>query len=207
MKTKLLTLASIALLSAVSVTGATESADIATFAGGCFWCVEADFDHVPGVKKTISGYTGGKTENPTYDDVTYGDTGHFEAVQIHFDPSKVSYAELLEVFWRSVDPTDAGGQFCDRGSSYRTAIFAHSQEQLEAANKSKTGLEKTATLKQPIVTPILKAGTFYTAEEYHQNYYTKSPLRYRFYRYSCGRDARIEELWGQEAHQGIVQEK
>ena len=179
----------------------------AVFAGGCFWCVESDFDHVPGVLKTVSGFTGGSVANPTYKQVVREDTGHREAVLITFDPKVVSYAALLDVYWRSVDPTDAGGQFCDRGHSYSTAIYATSQAQLEAAQASKAALEKAGLPGgRPIVTEIVIAGPFWPAEEYHQDYYEKSPVQYKFYRWNCGRDARIEELWGSEAHKGIVKE-
>ncbi|MEL0018898.1 MAG: peptide-methionine (S)-S-oxide reductase MsrA [Rickettsiales bacterium] len=175
--------------------------EMAIFAGGCFWCVEADFDKVPGVLKTISGYTGGKTKNPDYQQVTAGGTGHREAVEITYDPAKVTYEALLEVFWRSVDPTDDGGQFCDRGESYETAIFANSLEQKRLAEVSKQ--QVSGILNEPVVTPIEVAGTFYPAEEYHQDYYLKNPLRYKFYRFNCGRDARIKEVWGIQAHTGI----
>jgi peptide-methionine (S)-S-oxide reductase len=176
---------------------------VAIFAGGCFWCVESDFDHVPGVTRTISGYTGGILRNPTYRQVTAGNSGHIEAVQIFYDPKKTSYEKLLDVFWRSVDPTDAGGQFCDRGESYATAIFANSPEQKKIAEESLAKLMKSGVLKQAVVTPVRDAAPFYPAEGYHQNYYIKNPLRYKFYRLSCGRDARIKELWGAEAHKGI----
>ena len=175
--------------------------EMAIFAGGCFWCVEADFDKVPGVLKTISGYNGGKTKNPDYQQVTAGGTGHREAVEITYDPAKVTYEALLEVFWRSVDPTDDGGQFCDRGESYETAIFANSLEQKWLAEVSKQ--QVSGILNEPVVTPIEVAGTFYPAEEYHQDYYLKNPLRYKFYRFNCGRDARIKEVWGIQAHTGI----
>ena len=177
---------------------------IATFAGGCFWCVESDFDSVPGVSRTISGYTGGTSIDPTYQQVTAGGTGHREAVRIYFDPKKVSYATLLEIFWRSVDPTDDGGQFCDRGESYETAIYANSAEQKRLAEASKQELQRSGVLKQPIVTPIQIAGPFYPAEDYHQDFYKKSSLRYKIYRYGCGRDARIRKLWGKEAFRGIT---
>jgi len=176
---------------------------VATFAGGCFWCVESDFDYVPGVTRTISGYTGGLLKDPTYHQVGSGTTGHVEAVQIYFDPSKTSYEKLLEVFWHSVDPTDDGGQFCDRGNTYVTAIFANTPEQKKLAEESRARLMKSGVLKQPIVTPVRTAGPFYPAEGYHQDYYKKNPLRYKFYRFSCGRDARIKELWGADAHKGI----
>ncbi|MEL0112470.1 MAG: peptide-methionine (S)-S-oxide reductase MsrA, partial [Rickettsiales bacterium] len=155
----------------------------------------------PGVLKTISGYTGGKTKNPDYQQVTAGGTGHREAVEITYDPAKVTYEALLEVFWRSVDPTDDGGQFCDRGESYETAIFANSLEQKRLAEVSKQ--QVSGILNEPVVTPIEVAGTFYPAEEYHQDYYLKNPLRYKFYRFNCGRDARIKEVWGIQAHTGI----
>ncbi len=176
---------------------------VATFAGGCFWCVESDFDFVPGVVKTISGYTGGIIQNPSYEDVVRKNTGHYEAVRIYYDPKKTTYKKLLDVFWHSVDPTEDGGQFCDRGDSYRTAIFAHSDEQLKQANASKKALEESGETKAKIVTPVLKAAQFWPAEKYHQDYYTKNPVRYKFYRFSCRRDARLKELWGDNAHRGI----
>ncbi|MDE0726367.1 MAG: peptide-methionine (S)-S-oxide reductase MsrA, partial [Alphaproteobacteria bacterium] len=156
-----------------------------------------DFDPVPGVIETISGYTGGNTANPTYTSVSRGGTGHREAVRIIYDPNIVNYERLLEVFWRSVDPTDGGGQFCDRGVSYETAIFATTPEQRRLAEASKMALEDSGILKQPIVTPIEDAGVFYRAEEYHQGYYKRNSLRYKFYRLSCRRDARLVELWGE----------
>lgn len=177
--------------------------EAAVFAGGCFWCVESDFDGVPGVLETISGYTGGTLDNPTYRDVTAGGTGHREAVLIVYDPKQVSYDHLLHVFWRSVDPTDGGGQFCDRGVSYRTAIFTRDAAQADAARKSKAELESSGVLKDPVATTIEPLGEFYPAEGYHQDYYRKSPVRYKLYRYSCGRDRRIESLWGEQAHSGI----
>ena len=177
---------------------------IATFAGGCFWCVESDFDNVPGVVRTISGYTGGHLKDPTYKDVSAGGTGHREAVRIFFNPKKVTYSALLDIFWRSVDPTDAGGQFCYRGVSYETAIFANSAEQRRLAEASKRKLQHSGALNRPIVTPIETAGRFYPAEDYHQDYYKKSPLRYKLYRYGCGRDQRIRDLWGEDAHKGIA---
>ena len=173
----------------------------AIFAGGCFWCVESDFDKVPGVVSTISGYTGGKTENPTYKQVTYGDTGHYEAVEITYDPAKVSYETLLTAFWRSVDPTDDGGQFCDRGHSYKTAVFVANEKERGLAEASKNAAHKA--LDKPIVTPILAAMRFYPAEDYHQDYYKNNPLRYRYYRFSCGRDRRVKDIWGKHAYEGI----
>jgi len=176
---------------------------VATFAGGCFWCVESDFDKVPGVVETISGYTGGTVANPGYRQVTRGGTGHREAVRIRYDPKQVSYERLLHIFWRSVDPTDGGGQFCDRGESYQTAIFAGDEEQRRLAEASREALEQSRVLDAPVVTPIEMAGEFYPAEDYHQDYYTKNPVRYRFYRFSCGRDSRVQQLWGRQAHDGI----
>jgi len=177
---------------------------VATFAGGCFWCVESDFDSVPGVLRTVSGYTGGSLKNPTYGQVSAGGTGHVEAVRIFYDPRKVSYEKLLDVFWHSVDPTDAGGQFCDRGRSYETAIFANTPGQKALAETSKMALAASGALKAPLVTPIVEAGPFYPAERYHQDYYRKNPIRYKIYRYGCGRNARVKALWGKEAMRGIA---
>jgi peptide-methionine (S)-S-oxide reductase len=171
----------------------------ATFAGGCFWCVEADFDKVDGVISTTSGYIGGRVANPTYAAVSSGTTGHTEAVEVVFDPRKVSYEKLLEVFWVSIDPTVIDRQFCDVGSQYRTAIFVHDEAQRRAAEASKAALEKRKPFREPIVTPIETATTFYPAEEYHQDYYRKNPIRYRYYRSGCGRDARLAQLWGDAA--------
>ena len=180
-------------------TAAPASTAKATFAGGCFWCVEADFDKVPGVLSTTSGYTGGTKVDPTYQEVSAGSTGHAESVQITYDPAKVSYEELIEVFWHNVDPLDAGGQFCDRGSQYRTAIFVHDDAQRRLAEESKKALVDSKRFDQPIVTEIVEAGPFYPAEDYHQDYYEKNPIRYRYYRYGCGRDARLEEIWGEDS--------
>jgi peptide-methionine (S)-S-oxide reductase len=171
----------------------------AVFAGGCFWCVESDFDKVDGVISTTSGYTGGNVANPTYEQVSGHRTGHAEAVQIVFDPKKVSYEKLVEHFWRTIDPTTKDRQFCDAGSPYRTAIFAQDGEQLKAAQASKAALEKPKPFKEPVVTEVLMGGPFYPAEEYHQDYYKKNPVRYNYYRLSCGRDARLKELWGSQA--------
>lgn len=166
----------------------------ATFAGGCFWCVEADFDKVEGVISTTSGYIGGRTANPTYEEVVRGGTGHAEAVEIVYDPTKVSYEKLLDVFWRNIDPLVKDRQFCDHGDQYRTAIFFHGDEQKRAAEGSKAAVAKR--FKEPIQTQIVAAGPFTKAEDYHQDYYLKNPVRYRFYRFNCGRDGRLEELWG-----------
>jgi len=168
----------------------------ATFAGGCFWCMEPPYDKLDGVISTTSGYTGGQKTNPSYREVSAGGTGHTEAVQVVYDPKKVSYEKLLEVFWRNVDPTDAGGQFCDRGDQYRTGIFFHDDDQKRVAEISKAAMEKSKPFKQPIVTKLVAATEFYPAEDYHQDYYMKNPVRYKLYRYNCGRDKRLEELWG-----------
>ena len=174
----------------------------ATFAGGCFWCMEAPFDKVPGVVSTTSGYAGGRVKNPTYEQVSEGSTGHAEALQVAYDPAKVSYEHLVEVFWRNVDPTDRGGQFCDRGSQYRTGIFYEGEAQKRAAEESKRALEASGRLKKPIVTEIVPLDAFYPAEDYHQDFYKKSQVRYMTYRAGCGRDRRLEELWGKEAVKG-----
>jgi len=176
----------------------TEEQGVATFAGGCFWCMEPPFEKLAGVKKVISGYTGGRTKNPTYKDVSHGSTGHVEAVQIHFDPAKISYQDLLEVFWRNVDPTDGGGQFVDRGDSYVTGIFVHNAEQKNRALESKMKLEESKRYDRKIVTPIVQVMKFYPAEGYHQDYYKKNPVRYKYYRYRSGRDEFIEKTWGNE---------
>ncbi len=169
----------------------------ATFAGGCFWCVEADFDKVEGVISTTSGYIGGRTANPTYEEVVRGGTGHAEAVAIAFDPAKVSFEKLLDVFWHNIDPLAKDRQFCDRGDQYRSAIFFHDDEQRRLAETSKNKVEARFK-QQPVHTQIAAAGTFYKAEDYHQDYYLKNPVRYRFYRLNCGRDGRLEELWGRK---------
>ena len=168
----------------------------ATFAGGCFWCMVPPFAKLPGVTSVTSGYTGGQKANPTYEEVSAGGTGHAEAVEIVYDPAKISYSQLLDVFWHNIDPLDATGQFCDKGNQYRSAIFYHNDEQKRLAEASKQALEQSGRFKQPLVTPIVPASTFYPAEDYHQDYYQKNPVRYKFYRYSCGRDKRLEALWG-----------
>ena len=167
---------------------------VATFAGGCFWCVEADFDKVPGVIRTTSGYIGGKVASPGYAQVSAGSTGHTEAVEIAYDPSKTTYQQLLDVFWRNHDLFAANRQFCDSGAQYRPGIFYHDEEQRQLAEGSKKGLQ--ARFAQPIVTEITRASAFYAAEDYHQDYHLKNPVRYRFYRWNCGRDQRLEEIWG-----------
>jgi peptide-methionine (S)-S-oxide reductase len=171
----------------------------ATFAGGCFWCVESDFDKIDGVISTTSGYIGGTTANPTYEQVSSNATGHYEAVEIVFDPKKVSYEKLVEYFWRTIDPTDKTGQFCDKGAPYKTAIFTHDLAQQKAAQASRDALERNKPFKAPIVTELIAGTTFYPAETYHQDYYKKNPVRYKYYRTSCGRDARVKELWGDQA--------
>jgi peptide-methionine (S)-S-oxide reductase len=170
--------------------------EMATFAGGCFWCMEPPFDKLDGVISTTSGYTGGQTQIPSYEEVSSGVTGHAESVQVVFDPAKISYSQLLEVFWRNIDPLTPDAQFCDHGSQYRTTIFYHSEEQKRLAEASKKALEQSGRFTTPIVTEIVSAGEFYKAEEYHQDYYQKNPIRYKFYRYQCGRDQRLEQLWG-----------
>jgi peptide methionine sulfoxide reductase msrA/msrB len=168
---------------------------VATFAGGCFWCVEADFEKEPGVLKVVSGYTGGSVQDPTYHQVSAGGTGHVEAVQVYYDPKKVSYSDLLDYFWRHVDPTDPGGQFVDRGSQYHSVIFYHDEDQRRLAEQSKQKLQNSGRFHKPIVTRILPFTKFYVAEEYHQDYYKKNPLRYKFYRYNSGRDQFLREAW------------
>lgn len=166
----------------------------ATLAGGCFWCMEPPYDELEGVISTISGYIGGTKKNPTYEEVSAGRTGHTEAVQITYDPTKIRYEKLLDVFWRNIDPLTANAQFCDSGSQYRSAIFYHDEAQKKLAEASKKGLQ--SRFKQPIVTEIVRATEFYSAEDYHQDYYKKNPIRYKIYRSSCGRDRRLQELWG-----------
>jgi len=186
---------SLAFIASAAGQGASQQ-QIATFAGGCFWCVEADFDKVPGVLSTTSGYTGGQVANPSYEQVSHGGTGHAEAVEIAFDPAKVSYQKLLDVFWHNIDPLAKDRQFCDHGRQYRSAIFYRNDEQRRLAEAAKAEVAKR--FKEPIATEIVPAGPFYKAEDYHQDYYSKNPIRYKFYRFNCGRDARLEELWGKK---------
>jgi peptide methionine sulfoxide reductase msrA/msrB len=174
----------------------------AAFAGGCFWCMEASLEKVPGVVSVVSGYAGGKVKNPTYEQVGTGTTGHAESVQVVYDPSKLSYAQLVEIFWRNVDPTDGGGQFCDRGNEYRSEIFYENDGQKRVAEESKAALEASGRLKKPIVTRIVPLEAFYPAEDYHQDFYKKNPIRYTTYRAGCGRDRRLAQLWGDEAIHG-----
>ncbi len=172
-----------------------ENLEIAIFAGGCFWCTESDFDKLPGVVSTTSGYIGGTVANPTYDQVVAGKTGHVEAVQIYFDKTKTNFSNLLAAYWLTIDPLTTNQQFCDIGSQYRSVIFYHDSDQKELAEASKKTLEASGRFSQPIVTEILPVTKFYRAEEYHQDYYIKNPLRYAYYRNNCGRDKRLEELW------------
>ncbi len=169
----------------------------AVFAGGCFWCIEADFEKLEGVSNVVSGYSGGAESTADYKTVTYTETGHYEAVKVTYDPSKVSYSDLVEYFWRHIDPTDPRGQFCDKGSSYKSAIFYGNKSEQAIVSKSLANLEKNKPFDGDIVTAIVPAKPFYLAEEYHQDYYKKNPIRYRFYRNGCGRDRRVSELWGE----------
>lgn len=189
------------VLSVLLAAGAVNAATLekAVFAGGCFWCMEAPFDKLPGVITVTAGYTGGHTKSPTYKEVSAGGTGHAEAVQIVYDPSRISYPALLEVFWRNIDPTVSDRQFCDVGHQYRAAIFYKGEEQRKVAQQSKAALEKNRPFREPVVTEITPVSEFYPAEEYHQHYYKKNPLRYSYYRSGCGRDKRLKELWGSVA--------
>ncbi len=179
-----------------SVEGASEDTAITTFAGGCFWCMEEAFEKVDGVVEVVSGYMGGSVENPTYEQVSAGRTGHAEVIQITYRPDQVSYAELLDVFWRNIDPTTPNRQFCDGGSQYRAEIFFHGSEQQSQAEASLAQLRDTKPFAKPIVTAVSAASEFYPAEDYHQDYYKKNPTRYKFYKWNCGRAQRLEELWG-----------
>jgi peptide-methionine (S)-S-oxide reductase len=183
-------------------TSLTQKTDLATatFAGGCFWCMEKPFDDLEGVVSTTSGYTGGTVEDPTYYQVSAGDTGHVEAVQVRYNPSQVNYDTLLDVFWKNVDPLDNNGQFCDKGSQYRSKIFVHNDEQRQLAEASKQELDQEKFTDTDIATEIEQVQTFYPAEEYHQDYYLKHPIRYNYYRTGCGRDKRLEEVWGSKPH-------
>lgn len=185
------------LMTALGVSAEAQERAMATFAGGCFWCMEEAYDEVEGVLETISGFAGGDVPNPTYRQVVRGNTGHYEVVQITYDPSVVSYEEILEEFWVNVDPFDAGGQFCDRGPHYRTAIFYHNDEQRRLAQESRR--EVAAEFDREIVTEIIELDAFYEAEAYHQDYYQENPVRYNFYKTACGREARLQEIWGSEA--------
>jgi peptide methionine sulfoxide reductase msrA/msrB len=186
------------------VAGAATQYEKATFAGGCFWCMQPPFEKLNGVIEVISGYTGGSGKDPTYED--YAKKGHIEAVQITYDPSKITYSQLLDVFWKQIDPTDAGGQFVDRGPQYRSAIFFRDEEQKKSAESSKEALAKSGRFAKPIVTEIIKASTFYKAEDYHQDYYKKNPIRYKFYRYNSGRDQFLDKVWGAERKKKVMEE-
>ena len=210
LSTMILLLCTLFTDSAISADAAAQSApapvgepatlETATFAGGCFWCMEGPFDALDGVVSTTSGYTGGKVANPNYEQVSAGGTGHAESVEVVFDPRRVTFEKLLEVFWHNIDPTVADQQFCDHGNQYRTAIFYHNDAQRQAADASLAALEQNKPFKAPIRTQLVKATPFYPAEEYHQDYYKKNPVRYKFYRYNCGRDQRLTELWGSSDH-------
>src|SRR5512136_179913 len=220
----ILTMISLAMAALITINGCQESNMVqqgvasemnkesenlkkATFAGGCFWCTEADFEKLPGVVKVVSGYTGGQKENPTYAEVSSGKTGHVEAVQVYYDPSKISYEELLDAFWKHIDPTDSGGQFVDRGQQYRSVIFYRDEEQKRLAEKSKEALEKSGRFNKPIATEVIKFARFYEAEEYHQDYYKKHPLKYSFYRHGSGRDQFLEKVWGKDSTSAKVEKE
>lgn len=190
-----------ALAQQAAPSGAPQDLAVATFAGGCFWCMEPPYDKLDGIVSTVSGYMGGKTPNPTYKQVTAGGTGHAEVLQVTYDPKKVNYQKLLDVFWRNIDPYDKNGQFCDKGDSYRSGIFYHNDEQKTLAEASKANIQKTGPLSKPVATEVTAASTFTKAEEYHQDYYQKNPIQYYFYRNGCGRDAKLDQLWGKSATQ------
>lgn len=198
----LLALPLLVLLVSPQAPGADDDHATALFAGGCFWCVEEAFDAVDGVVETTSGFAGGHLDDPTYGDVVEGDTGHYETVRVVYDPEQVAYEELLHAYWRNIDPLDAGGQFCDRGEPYRAAIFVGDESERRAAEASKAELVESGRFDDPVVTEILDRDTFHAADEYHQDYYQKRPLRYRFYVTACGRYDRLEEVWGDEARPG-----
>ncbi|HOD36299.1 MAG TPA: peptide-methionine (S)-S-oxide reductase MsrA [Syntrophales bacterium] len=199
LKTVLLSIAVALVIAAATAAmdASGQGLEKATFAGGCFWCMEPPFDKLEGVQSVVSGYTGGDKKNPTYEEVSSGSTGHAESVEITYDPTVISYSRLLDVFWHNIDPTVKDRQFCDVGAQYRTAIFYHSAEQKRLAEASKKALEQSKRFPGPIYTEITAAATFYPAEEYHQKYYQKNPVRYKLYRFNCGRDQRLRELWGQ----------
>ncbi|MBF0469750.1 MAG: peptide-methionine (R)-S-oxide reductase MsrB [Gammaproteobacteria bacterium] len=192
--------ATVQLTAEEATMGEVNERAVATFAGGCFWCVESGFEKVPGVGDVISGYAGGETENPTYAEVSAGGSGHLEVVQVHYDPEKIDYRTLLDYFWRQIDPTDIGGQFVDRGSQYRPAIFYHNSMQKQAAEASRRELNESGRYSQPVTIEILPFTKFYSAEEYHQDYYKKNPVRYKFYRFNSGRDSYLEKVWGEDLH-------
>jgi peptide methionine sulfoxide reductase msrA/msrB len=211
MKMLLLTVIMLSVISGATYSDAAQKEEtmirVATFAGGCFWCTESDFEKVPGVVKVISGYTGGHKKNPTYQEVSSGTTGHVEAIQVYYDPKKVTYQELLDFFWRHIDPTDPGGQFVDRGSQYRSVIFYHDKEQKRLAEASKKALNASKIFDKPIVTEILPLTEFYEAEEYHQDYYKKHSLKYQYYRYRSGRDQFLKKVWEHKMSNTATKEK
>jgi peptide-methionine (S)-S-oxide reductase len=190
--------------SAKPARAATGRVEFATFSMGCFWCGETQFEQQPGVKSVISGYTGGTEEHPTYEQVSAGATGHYESIQVAFDPTVTSYEKMLDLFWHGIDPTQGNGQFCDHGHQYRSAIFGHNARQLRLGEESRKAIEASGVLKDPIVTEIRPAGAFWPAEEYHQDFWKKDPIRYRSYREGCGRDRRLAELWGDKAAKPLV---
>jgi len=198
MRTSLVLLAALLVVPAARPTAAADEPvpAKAAFAGGCFWCMEPPFEALDGVISVTAGYTGGTKLNPTYEEVSAGGTGHAESIEVVYDPAKISYEKLLDVFWHNIDPTDASGQFCDHGHQYRTAIFYHDDAQKRLAEASRQAIASSLKVPGPIVTEIVAAGQFWPAEEYHQDYYKKNPIRYRFYRYNCGRDQRLAEVWG-----------
>ena len=199
-KTAIITGIAIIGMLAPAFTAFGAETEFATFAGGCFWCMEKPFDSLEGVISTTSGFSGGETVNPTYKEVSRGGTGHIEVIQVEYDPDKVSYEEMLYVYWRNIDPHDAGGQFCDRGHTYTTAIFYHDENQRRLAEEGKSMIRGQLTRR--VVTDIREFEAFYPAEDYHQDYYLNNPIRYGYYRASCGRDARLEQVWGDEARGG-----
>jgi peptide methionine sulfoxide reductase msrA/msrB len=199
-------IAMLLLLPPTNVLSADTKYELATFAGGCFWCMEPPFEKVDGVIEVLAGYTGGHKDNPTYEEVSSGTTGHVEAIQVKYDPSKVTYTRLLDVFWHQIDPTDANGQFVDRGSQYRSVIFYHNDEQKRLAEQSKQAYEKSGRFDRPIVTEIVKATKFYRAEDYHQDYYKKNPVRYKFYRFNSGRDQYLKKEWGSDRGTGEAEQ-
>lgn len=190
-----------------AVTEKSENLSVATFAGGCFWCTESDFEKLPGVAKVISGFSGGHIPNPSYEAVSQGGTGHVESVQVYYDPNRISYETLLEAFWRMVNPTDNEGQFVDRGEQYRTLIFYHTEEQKQQAERSRKLLNESGRYKAPVITEIRKFEAFYPAEDYHQDYYKKNPVRYKYYRFRSGRDQYLEKIWGDDLHLKFSQQK
>ena len=186
------------LATSVGRSGNGKTLDTATFAGGCFWCMEPPFEKLEGVVSVTSGYTGGKEKNPTYEEVSSGSTGHAESIEVRYDPARISYQQLLDVFWHNIDPTTPNQQFCDRGTQYRSAIFYHNAKEKQLAEESKLKIESMLKFKERVYTEITAASTFYPAEEYHQDYHKKNPIRYKTYRLGCGRDARLKELWGEK---------